>query len=157
MQDVISQRPDGLQSGDSFYRPIRDKALVGMSMYGPEYGSRPSISNVDEFHLGNMDLKKAGDNYKITSVHKGSNGDMPTGQFAALLFARFQNISGDAKAAGEVLKNARVGIFPMAKTPAIKVAIPTNQVRNCIPVKKPVNFAISFPRFTLPNALSSSG
>lgn len=116
MQDVISQRPDGLQSGDSFYRPIRDKALVGMSMYGPEYGSRPSISNVDEFHLGNMDLKKAGDNYKITSVHKGSNGDMPKGQFTAVLFARFQNKRGDAKAAGEVLKNARVGIFPMAKT-----------------------------------------
>lgn len=27
-------------------------------------------------------------------------------------------------------------IFPIAKTPAINVAIPTNQVRNCIPVKK---------------------
>ena len=116
MQDVAAERPNGLQSGDSFYRPIKDKALVGMAMYGPKFGSSPSIHNVDEFHLGNMNLEKAGKNYKITSVHKGSNGDMPTGQFAALLFARFQKNRGDAKAAGEVIKNARVGIFPMAKT-----------------------------------------
>ena len=116
MQDVKKERPNGLQAGDSFYRPITDKSLVGMSMYGPEYGNGPSISNVDEFHLGNMNLVKKGNAYTITSVHKGTNGDMPKGDFEAVLFIRFQQRRGDARAAGEVVKNARVGIFPMAKT-----------------------------------------
>ena len=116
MQDVKKERPNGLQSGDSFYRPITDKSLVGMSMYGPEYGGEASISNVDEFHLGNMNLVKKGNAYTITSVHKGTNGDMPKGDYEAVLFIRFQQRRGDARAAGEVVKNARVGIFPMAKT-----------------------------------------
>jgi len=48
-------------------------------------------------------------------------------------------------------------IFPIAKTPAIKVAIPTNQVRNCIPNKNSVIFANIFPKFIPPNALLSFG
>ena len=116
MQDILKQKPDGLQSGDSYYRPVRDPNLVKMMMYGPEYGKKPSISNVDEFHLGNMMLKgKKEGPYVITSVHKGTNGEVPKGQFEAVLFARFQARRGDARAAGEVLKNARVGVFPLAK------------------------------------------
>ena len=57
-----------------------------MSMYGPEYGGEASISNVDEFHLGNMNLVKKGNAYTITSVHKGTNGDMPKGDYEAVLF-----------------------------------------------------------------------
>ena len=123
MQDVKKLRPDGLKSGDSFYRPIKDKSLVGMSMYGPEYGGDAGISNVDEFHLGNMNLKPKGKNYEITSVHKGTNGDMPEGDFEAILFIRFQNRRGDARAAGEVVKNARAGIFPMAATTSKSIKI----------------------------------
>ena len=48
-------------------------------------------------------------------------------------------------------------MFPIANTPAIKVAIPTNQVKNCIPVKKPVIFLNSFPKLKLPKARLSSG
>ena len=48
-------------------------------------------------------------------------------------------------------------IFPMANTPAIKVAIPTNQVRNCIPIKKPSNLSNNSPRLKLPKARLSSG
>jgi len=113
---VKKLRPNGLKSGDSFYRPIKDKSLVGMSMYGPEYGGAESISNVDEFHLGNMNLTPKGKNYEITSVHKGTNGDMPDGDYEAVLFIRYQSRRGDARAAGQVVKNARAGIFPMAKT-----------------------------------------
>ena len=118
MKDVNSQRPDGLKSGDSFYRILegRDAQLIYMMMYGPEYGGRPGISNVDEFHLGNMSLKGRGSGpYTIESNHKGTNGDLPTGEFQAVLFIRFQARRGDARAAGEVVKNARVGVFPMAK------------------------------------------
>lgn len=116
MQDVLKQRPDGLKSGDSFYRKVTDKKLVKMMMYGPLYGKGPSISNVDEFHLGNMDLKGRGEGpYTIQSVHKGTNGEIPTGQFEAVLFIRYQARRGDARAAGEVVPNARVGVFPLAK------------------------------------------
>ena len=87
-----------------------------MMMYGPLYGGQPSIHNVDEFHLGNMTLKGRGEGpYTIQSTHKGINGDMPTGQFQAVLFVRYQARRGDAKAAGEVVVNARVGVFPIAK------------------------------------------
>jgi hypothetical protein len=116
MQDVNVLRPDGLKSGDSFYRTVTDPKLVKIMMYGPQFGSSASINNVDEFHLGNMSLKGSGDGpYEIISNHKGSNGDMPKGQFEAVLFIRFQDRRGDARAGGEVVKNARVGIFPIAK------------------------------------------
>lgn len=120
MQDVNKLKPEGLQSGDSFYRDLgtgRNATLIYMMMYGPEYGGPPSISNVDEFHLGNMTLKGRGEGpYTIESNHKGVNGDLPTGDFKAVLYIRFQQRRGDARAAGEVVKNARVGVFPMAKT-----------------------------------------
>jgi len=116
MKDVNKLRPDGLQSGDSFYRSISDKQLIRMMMYGPLYGKEPGISNVDEFHLGNMNLKGSGEGpYTITSVHKGTNGEIPTGEFEAVIFIRFQARRGDARAAGQVVKNARVGVFPKAK------------------------------------------
>lgn len=117
MQDVLKQRPNGLKSGDSFYRLLTDNQLVRMMMYGPESGGEPSIHNVDEFHLGNMKLKGRGQGpYKINSIHKGTNGDIPKGDYAAVLFIRYQARRGDARAAGEVVKNARVGVFPLAKT-----------------------------------------
>ena len=119
MQDINKERPEGLKSGDSFYRPLTgpaDSKLIYMMMYGPEYGGRPGISNVDEFHLGNMSLSGRGEGpYTIESNHKGTNGDLPTGEFEGVLFIRFQARRGDARAAGEVVKNARVGVFPMAK------------------------------------------
>jgi hypothetical protein len=116
MKDVAAVRPNGLQSGDSFYRKIKDKQLVFEAIYGPEYGGAPSISNVDEFHLGNMSLVGTGAGpYKITSTHKGTNGDFPKGEFEAYFFIRYQARRGDARAAGQVVKNARVGIFPKAK------------------------------------------
>ena len=116
MQDVNKLRPDGLNSGNSFYRTITDKKLIQIMMYGPEFGLPASIHNIDEFHLGNMNLKGRGKGpYNITSVHKGDNGYIPKDQFEAVLFIRFQNNRGDARAAGEIVKNARIGVFPKAK------------------------------------------
>jgi hypothetical protein len=124
MQDVNKERPDGLQSGDSFYRTVKDNKLICQAMYGPEFGGKPSISNVDEFHLGNMILKGKGKGpYHIESTHKGVNGDIPNGQYEAVFFVRFQARRGDARAAGEVIKNARVGIFPIAKTSRTSIKI----------------------------------
>ena len=118
MNKVLMLRPDGLESGDSFYQPVKDKSIIAEAMYGPEFSSnKPSISNVDEFHLGNMNLKGRGQGpYTIESVHKGTNGEIPKVQYEAVFFIRFQARRGDARAAGVVVKNARAGIFPFAKT-----------------------------------------
>lgn len=117
MNDVLGQRPGGLQSGDSFYRVVKDKKLVADAMYGPEFSSgRPGVSNVDEFHLGFMNLKGKGSGpYTIESIHKGTNGEMPEGDYQAIFFIRFQDRRGAARAGGVTVPNARVGIFPMAK------------------------------------------
>lgn len=122
MNAVKKLRPTGLKSTENFYRPIKTtsaagKKLVMEAIYGPEYSKgKPSIHNVDEFHLGNMDLIKSGKVYTINSVHKGTNGDVPKGDFAAILLIRFQGASrSPARAAGVIVPNARVGIFPLAK------------------------------------------
>lgn len=116
MKAVLAEEPKGLSSGQSFFRKIKDKQLVKEAVFGPEYGGKPSISNVDEFHLGNMSLVGSGDGpYKITSTHKGNNGDMPKGEFEAYYFIRYQARRGAARAGGVTVPNARVGIFPKAK------------------------------------------
>lgn len=116
MGAVRQENPNGLKSGQSYYRDVKDKMLIREAMYGPEYNSKkPSISNIDEFHLGNMDLQKSGSHYTIQSVHKGTNGEIPSQSFKGVFFIRYQGNRGDARAGGEVIKNARVGIFPIAK------------------------------------------
>tara|TARA_B110000503_G_scaffold65772_1_gene103258 strand:+ start:2181 stop:3182 length:1002 start_codon:yes stop_codon:yes gene_type:complete len=116
MKAVLAEVPQGLASGQSFYRKIKDKQLVLESVFGPEYGGEASIHNVDEFHLGNMSLKGSGAGpYEITSTHKGNNGDIPKGEFEAYYFIRYQARRGAARAGGVTVPNARVGIFPKAK------------------------------------------
>lgn len=125
MDKVIEMTGGELSTGQSYYRPIKDNKLIREAMYGPEYSRHtPSISNVDEFHLGNMDLRGSGKGpYRIESVHKGTNGEVPGGEFQAVFFARFQGSRGDARAGGRVLKKARVGIFPLAKISGTSVKI----------------------------------
>ena len=124
MNSVKAVAPDGLSSGQSFFRPVKDQKLIREAMYGPEYGRGPGISNVDEFHLGNMNLRGSGSGpYTIVSNHKGTNGDIPTGDFEAVFFIRFQARRGDAKAGGVVVQNARVGIFPKAKISGTTIRI----------------------------------
>lgn len=125
MDDVIEATGGELSTGQSYYRPIKDNKLIREAMYGPEYSRRvASISNVDEFHLGNMDLRGSGRGpYTIESVHKGTNGEIPKGEFTAVFFARFQGSRGDARAGGRVLKKARVGIFPLAKISGTSIKI----------------------------------
>ena len=112
--DVIKAYPEGLTSGQTFYRSIKDPKVIGISVYGLEYGSKArSKENVDEFHQGNMTLSKRGPGlYEIKSAHKGMNGDIPKGSWEAKYVARYTN---NVKYLG--IKNARVGIFPNDKIP----------------------------------------
>ena len=116
MNEVLKQRPEGLRSGDQFYKEVKDKGLVKLMMYGPEFASgRPGISNVDEFHLGNMNLQGSkGGVYTIESTHKGKNGDMPRGNYTATFIIRAQFRRGTARAAGVEVENARIMVAPRA-------------------------------------------
>jgi len=116
MDAVHAETGGTLSKKQSFYRPVKDDSLIFEAIYGPAYPGPPSISNIDEFHLGNMDLKGSGEGpYRITSTHSGSNGDKLKGSFSAVYVARYQGRRSPAKAAGVTIKDARVGIFPLAK------------------------------------------
>ena len=117
VSDLKKMYPNGLQRGESAYRPCKDISIINMSVYGNEYGGAPSIQNVDEFHQGNLKLKKLSGNatYEITSSHKGSNGDtLSSGGYEPIYYARYTGDRG-ARVAGEFIDNARIGVFPKAK------------------------------------------
>ena len=101
MKDVSNMAPNGLVSGQSFLRPVKDTTVARRSIYGNNYGQAYGIQNVSEFHLGHMRLDKRGNSYIINSVHRGDNGALEnTGDFQTVYFIRY----GDrvARAAGEV-------------------------------------------------------
>jgi hypothetical protein len=113
MSDLQLLYPNGLSNGVTVWRAIKSDKIALHSVYGREYGKKPGIFNVDEFHLGNMKLIKSGRVYKIVSLHKGTNGDVPSGDFAAVFIARYDNNSYTA--AGVTVKKCRVGVFARGK------------------------------------------
>lgn len=121
IQDVLKFYPKGLVPGISVMRKVKSKSVTMKSIYGVEYGGKPGIQNVDEFHQGEMLLKKMGANYYIDSTHKGMNGDdLMTAGYEAIYFARYTGDRG-ANIAGMFLEKARVGVFPAGK--AVKTTI----------------------------------
>jgi len=117
MDALNKEFPDGLARGQSAYRVAKNSKLINMSVYGIAYGGQAGHENVDEFHQGQMKLKKvAGDaTYEITSTHKGTNGDpLDSGGYEPILYARYTGDRG-ANIAGTFVNNARIGVFPKAK------------------------------------------
>lgn len=111
--DAKAKFPDGFKSGNTVYRKVEDEKVLGIAIYGLEYGnSKRSKENVDEFHQGPMKLKKVGKVWEIISNHKGFNGDIPTGSHEAYYVARY---TSNVKYLG--IPNARVGVFPKGKIP----------------------------------------
>ena len=115
MNTLIKLRPEGLKSGETFYRKIKSKDLIMKSIYGVNAGiSKVDVNNVDEFHQGEMKFVKKGRVYEIQSVHKGIVGDIPTtGGYEPVLLARYNRRRGTY--GNLVLDMSRIGIFPMAK------------------------------------------
>lgn len=121
IKDVQKFYPSGLVSGVSLMRPVKSKDVIMMSIYGVEYGGKPGIQNVDEFHQGEMKLKKLGNTYEITSVHKGTNGDaVKASGYEPIYFARYTGDRG-ASIGGMFVGKARIGVFPLGK--AVKTTI----------------------------------
>ena len=116
MTDLKAEFPEGLKSGQSAFRFVKDKSIISKSVFGFNYGGAPGHENVDEFHQGPMLLKKLpGDaTYEITSLHKGTNGSNVEGDgYRAIYYARYTGDRG-ARVAGQFIENARIGVFPRA-------------------------------------------
>ena len=112
-EDCRNMFPVGFTNGTSLYRKIKDKKVIGIAVYGLEYGSTArSKENIDEFHQGFMKLKKKGRYYEIESNHKGLNGDIPGSSWEAFLLARYSSKDNNLN-----VKSARLGIFPKGKIP----------------------------------------
>ena len=123
IQDLQKFYPNGLASGVSLMRPVKSKDVILKSIYGVEYGGKPGIQNVDEFHQGEMKLKKLGQTYEITSVHKGTNGDpVKSSGYEPIYFARYTGDRG-ASIAGLFIGKARIGVFPLGKAVRTTVTI----------------------------------
>jgi len=102
--------PDGMKSGDSVKRDIQlngdGKDIVLKSIYGIDYGGKPGLNNIDEFHQGTMKLKKNGKYWTIKSNHQAENGFIPKDDYKAIFYARY---SSDMNHFG--IKSCRAGIF----------------------------------------------
>jgi len=117
VMDLKKLYPNGLERGNSAYRPCKDVSIINMSVYGTAFGGEPAAENVDEFHQGTLKLKKLAGNttYEIISSHKGSNGSiLDSGGYEPIYYARYTGDRG-ARVAGEFIENARIGVFPAAK------------------------------------------
>ena len=115
MQTALKIKPNGLESGDTFFRKLKSDKTANKSIYGVDYGKKAvTVNNVDEFHQGTMNFVKRGKNYIITSLHKGVVGDVPRNNpYEPILVARYNKRAGRY---GNInLPNSRIGIFPMAK------------------------------------------
>ena len=121
MRDVSKLAPEGLKSGQSYMRKVKDQTVIRKSVYGIQYGQKYGIENVSEFHLGHMKLTKSNGVYRIDSVHRGDNGDIPKGDFEAVYFIRYNDRT--ARAAGVTIQKSRVGVFARAKAAKTTVEI----------------------------------
>lgn len=110
----LNSVPNQFTSGMSYNMKVTDKSVILMSVYGLEYsiGGKRSAQNVDEFHQGEMKLKKIGNAFEIVSSHKGINGEVPTGGYACYYLGRY-----GSKENNKGIKNCRLGVFPMDKVP----------------------------------------
>lgn len=91
-------------------RPVKDKNLMGMSVYGNKYKSgKLGRQNVSILLQGPVKLVKSKNYYELQSNHTSINGDIMTGDYAPVFMAIYK---GDRNNFG--VKGARFAIQPKA-------------------------------------------
>jgi hypothetical protein len=106
----------GLYPGESYSRRVTDKKVIMQSIFGVDYGGRPGLNNVDEYHVGDMKLVKKGNAYIITSRHTLRNGQLPKGGYEAYYHARY---TGDMNPTIQGIKfsKTRFGVYAKMNLP----------------------------------------
>ena len=111
--DNIKERyPDGMLPGKSISKKIKSPVLKKLSLFGPDYGEEYGEDNVNALYQGNMKIVPGdNDTYKLEAHHVVYNGDIPTGDYEPVLYARFSGSRGGSYG----VKNLRTSISPMAR------------------------------------------
>jgi hypothetical protein len=112
-QDFInslkSKYPNGMPSGTTVGRKIKDEKLKNLAVYGNGYGGRQGENNVDTTMQGNLNIVKNGNLYVLkASNHENINGQKVTGSYEPIFLAVYK---GDRSDHG--IKGARITINPM--------------------------------------------
>lgn len=107
---------EGLKSGIGVYRKVNDNMVIMKSIYGLDFGKERGVNNTDEFHQGFINIIKDKTEFKLTSNHYGKNGDILTGGYTPIYYARYTSDRG-ANVGGHFIPNARIGVFPIGKAP----------------------------------------
>jgi len=104
--------PDGMPPGKSLWKKIKDPELKKLSLFGMDYGKGYGVDNVNALYQGNMTIVPTNDNiYELEAHHVVYNGDIPTGNYEPVLYARFSGSRGG----NHGIKDLRTSISPMAK------------------------------------------
>ena len=86
--------------------------LKKLSLFGPDYGEEYGEDNVNALYQGNMKIVPGNnDTYKLEAHHVVYNGDIPTGDYEPVLYARFNG----SRSGNHGIKDLRTSISPMAK------------------------------------------
>ena len=97
ISDLKSRFPNGIESGYSAYRKIKDSKLKFMSIYGNKYGGKFGEQNVTILLQGPVKLVKTGTNYRLSANHVHYNGEsLDNTPYEAVLAVRY----GDRSDAG---------------------------------------------------------
>lgn len=95
--DLKTKFPDGISSGYSAYRKIKDPNLKFMSVYGNNYGKEFGRQNVTTLLQGPVKLVKTGKTYSLSANHVHFNGEsLDNTPYEAVLSTRY----GDRSDAG---------------------------------------------------------
>ena len=74
----------------AFARPVKSKSVIFKSLYGKDYKAAKANGrqNINVLYQGPMSFTKIGGNYKITSNHTMSHGEIPTGDYECYYYCR---------------------------------------------------------------------
>lgn len=101
--------PDGMPSGTTVGRKIKDEKLKNLAVYGNGYGGGKGENNVDTTMQGNLNIVKNGNLYVLkASYHENINGQKVTGSYEPIFLAVYK---GDRSDHG--IKGARITINPI--------------------------------------------
>ena len=120
VKDFIStlaeQLKEGVKPAQSFFRKIKDDTLKKLSMFGNDYtdtNKQYGLNNVNALIQGNIEIKPLNNNeYTLEAIHIVNNGDLPTGGYEPVLFARY----GGRERGSHNIKGLRTAISPIART-----------------------------------------
>ena len=112
VNNIKERYPDGMPPGKSLWKRIKDTKLKKLSLFGPDYSEKYGEDNVNGIYQGNIKIVPGdSDTYKLEAHHIVYNGDIPTGDYEPVLYARYSGSRGG----NHGIKDLRTAILPRAK------------------------------------------